>query len=205
MNVSEILRNVWFVSFLSKEDLSLSFLRFQEHYESPQFRDQIFSLEEFKSWYTAQNGQFSYVEDWSGFNVPSYVFKPFVDGKFDPLSPRETALLEVFKHKAQPFYVIATNDVSETLEHEICHALFYVDPGYREAVVALIDSRRDELSEVFAKMRDLGYHEAVFTDEVHAYLSANPDWLDSKGIKFNRDIPKQLQALKAEAMLRNKP
>ena len=58
MNVSEILKDVWFVSFLSKEDLSLSFLRFQEHYESPQFRDQKFSLEEFKSWYTAQNGQF---------------------------------------------------------------------------------------------------------------------------------------------------
>ena len=40
--------------------LASAFLRFQEHYESPKFRGEIFSLEEFMDWYAVEVGNFTY-------------------------------------------------------------------------------------------------------------------------------------------------
>lgn len=201
----EILKNIWLISFDTQEDLALTFLRFQEYYESPRFKGQVFSLDDFKEWYSSQHGgEFSYVDDWSGFNVPSWVMKPFIDGAFDPLSDLEKALIGMLKDKRDPFYLIGTNDSLDALEHEICHALFYVDAAYRDSVTATIEHNREKLREVFDKMTELGYHESVAVDEVHAYLCANPDWLISSGISFDIQISKQLQELRSEAARRNK-
>ena len=45
--------------------LTSTFLRFQEYYESPKFRNLGFSLEEFQDWYvtTRDHGEFSYYSD----------------------------------------------------------------------------------------------------------------------------------------------
>jgi len=204
MKKTQILKNVWLVSFDTQEDLALSFLRFQEHYESPKFRGQIFSLDEFKAWYAAENGSFSYVNDWSGFNIPSSVFDSFKRGDFDPLSERERALMSAFDGDSQPFYVIGTNEGSDALEHEICHALFYVDPAYRAATEKIVSDNLDHLARVFLKVADTGYHESVHVDEVHAYVSANSDWLADSDLKCDTKIVKQLQQLKVEAYIRNR-
>jgi len=89
--------------FPTQRDVTLTLLRFQEHYESPKFRGKIFSLEEFKRWYVANSpngiktGEFTYYTDWNGFNIPSYVLQPFRDGKFNPLSEQERKFLDIFK------------------------------------------------------------------------------------------------------------
>jgi len=204
MRKTQILKNIWLASFDAQEDLAMSFLRFQEHYESPRFRDQIFSLDEFKSWYAAENGSFSYVDDWSGFNIPSSILDSFKRGDFDPLSDREKALISAFNGESQPFYIIGTNEGSDALEHEICHALFYVDAEYRAAAEKIILAHVDQLAPIFLEMAEMGYHESVHLDEVHAYASANPDWLRDNGLKCDRKITKQLQDLKRAAVLRNK-
>jgi hypothetical protein len=204
MKKIEILKNIWLVSFYTQEDLALSFLRFQEYYESPRFRGQTFSLDEFKTWYAAENGSFSYVDDWSGFNIPSSVFGSFKRGDFDPLSGREKALISAFDGEPQPFYVIGTNEGSDALEHEICHALFYVDSEYRSAAKKIISDHLDQLAPIFLEMTKMGYHQSVHVDEVHAYASANPDWLRDSGLKCDRKITQQLQDLKRAAVLRNK-
>jgi len=204
MKKTQILKNVWLVSFDTQEDLALSFLRFQECYESPRFRGQAFSLDEFKAWYAAENGSFSYVDDWSGFNIPSSMFDPFKRGNFDPLSDREKALIAAFVDEPQPFYVIGANEGSDALEHEICHALFYVDPEYRAAAQKIISDNLDKLAHLFLEVADMGYHQSVHVDEVHAYVSANPDWLTDNDLKCDVKITKQLQDLKLKAVLRNK-
>lgn len=204
MKMTQILKSVWLVSFSTDEDLALSFLRFQEHYESPEFRGKFFSLEEFKAWYSKQYGSFSYVSDWSGFNIPSSIFEPFRQGKFDPLSERESILLNAFGSVEPPFYIIGTNNKDEALDHETCHALFYVDPQYREACSSLIIKHRNELNSIFNKINNLGYHDAVAIDEAHAYCSANPDWLLANGIACDPNITKQLRLLKLKAELDNK-
>ena len=60
------------LKFKRKKDLTQTMLRFQEHFESPKFRNKFFSLEEFKAWYitTTPNNKFTYYSDWSGFNFP---------------------------------------------------------------------------------------------------------------------------------------
>jgi hypothetical protein len=83
------------LTFDNQIDLTSTFLRFQEHYESPFFKGKYFTLDEFKEWYikTSPNGKksgkFTYYTDWGGFNIPSYILKPFYNGAFNPLSENE--------------------------------------------------------------------------------------------------------------------
>jgi len=160
---------IYHLSFPNQYLLAATFLRFQEHYESPKFRGRIFDWEEFMDWYAGQKGEFSYLEDWGGFNLPSTVLEPFRSGSFDPLTRKEQALLELVRGLPEPFYVIGTiGGSSEAVAHEIVHGLYYVRPDYRQAVVACLaahDTRR--LRRCLAK---IGYHKAVFDDEINAYV-----------------------------------
>ena len=103
MKVKEIIKNIFHISFSTQHELASTFLRFQEYYESPKFRGKIFSFYEYKKWYTANSpkgkktGKFTYYKDWGGFNIPSYVLKPFYQGKFNPLSNKEKKFLRAFK------------------------------------------------------------------------------------------------------------
>ncbi|MEK7106247.1 MAG: ABC transporter ATP-binding protein, partial [Patescibacteria group bacterium] len=70
-------RSIYLVEAPTQYALASTFLRFQEHYESPKFRGQFFSLEEFMDWYAEEYGNFTYYKDWTGFNIPSYILKSF--------------------------------------------------------------------------------------------------------------------------------
>ena len=92
--------HIHLLSFDTQHDLTSTFLRFQEHYESPRFKGEVFTLDEFQDWYIKnspngiETGKFTYHTDWNGFNIPSHILKPFYEGKFDPLSFDEQAILE---------------------------------------------------------------------------------------------------------------
>ena len=86
--------SVW-VSADSQEELGNTFIRFQEHYENPHFKNQIFTLGQIRSWYSNTYGADTYQNDWSGFNFPSIILKPFREGLFDPLTDEEKALLNI--------------------------------------------------------------------------------------------------------------
>jgi|GEM_PF-791310 len=161
---------IFHVTFRTQHLLASTFLRFQEYYESPEFRDKTFDWEEFMDWYAERKGKFSYLEDWTGFNIPSYVFRPFRHGFFDPLTRKEATLLRMFEDVPEPFYVIGTTGDAdlETSLHEIVHGLFFVDEAYRKEVEATLV--RDELPRLRQALVKEGYHESVFTDEMNAYL-----------------------------------
>ncbi len=165
--------------FNTQFEVASSMLRFQEHYESPFFKDKIFTLEEYKRWYLENSpkgkktGKFTYYTDWSGFNFPSKIFLPFYNGKFDPLSSSEKEVLNMFKENRHPYYVISTfrnnPNLNEILNHEIAHGLFCTDNLYHEAVLGVLNSAN--ISEFKNELRALGgYHEDVLLDEVHAYI-----------------------------------
>jgi len=171
---TEILKNIFLLEFETQLDLTSTFLRFQEHYESPEFRGKLFTLEQYKNWYIKIKGDFTYYTDWSGFNIPSYVLTPFYEGKFNPLSESEKQILELLKDIPQPFYVIGVYDVPDDkqmkhlLEHEIAHRLFYTEPKYREKVLEILE--KYNLDELKDWLRSLdGYHEEVLIDEAHAF------------------------------------
>ena len=87
-----------------------------------------------------------------------------------------------------------SDDPSDTLEHEICHALYYTNDDYRaeiEECLALVD-----LTNMNKMLLDWGYGENVLMDECHAYLSADYDWTYEKHKadtdKFEVKVPKEV-------------
>ena len=165
--------------FNSRKDITSTLLRFQEYYESPEFRNKIFSLKEFKKWYTKNSpngrktGKFTYYEDWGGFNMPSYIFKPFKSGDFDPLSKNEKKILELVSNVKEPFYLIGIfmqhKKVKSLIDHELKHALYYTNKKYKEEVSEILSGC--DLDEIKVKLGRMGYNEAVFADEIHAYAT----------------------------------
>jgi hypothetical protein len=180
--------------FDTQRDVTSTFLRFQEHYESPEFRGKTFSLDEFKKWYVPNSpkgrktGEFTYHTDWNGFNIPSYVLKPFYSGKFNPLTEQERKFLEIFKDEPEPFYIIgvhrATKKLSSLLKHEIAHGLFYTDENYRSEVLGVLSHFDVEPIKVELRSK-AGYHEQVLEDECQAYSIASLK-------KLKTSIPKEL-------------
>lgn len=184
--VRELIEDIVEVHFNDPRDLAATFLRFQEHYESPEFRGKVFTLEEYRRWYIAHSprgqvtGEFTYEEDWAGFNIPSEILEPFYKGKFDPLSEREQMFLKLFEERRRRlFYIIGVSGDAgiHTLKHEIAHGLFYTRPEYRKEVLSILSTispaTRRKIQELF--IRSGGYHPSVFDDETHAYLLSNPD------------------------------
>ncbi|SDP31039.1 ABC transporter ATP-binding protein [Afipia sp. GAS231] len=163
---------IYLLRFKTQYELTSTFLRVQEYYESPRFHGRIFTLEQFMDWYAAQYGSFSYFEDWSGFNVPSTAFQPFFDGKFDPLTEKEKRLLGLFRNLRGRFYVIGIYESGRkgSLTHELAHALFFTDAAYREAVHEAM--RGYDTSALEKKLVEAGYARHVVPDEVQAYIVA---------------------------------
>jgi len=154
-----------------RELLALAFLRMQEHYESPRFRGKVFTHQEYRRWYTEERGSFSYVNDWSGFNVPSLAVRK-VCYEFLNHSRQEKALFrelcetEVFRH--QRFYLIGTCGTHpETLRHEICHGLYFTSRHYKDTARSVI--KRYSLDELRRQLSTMGYHQSVHDDEAQAY------------------------------------
>lgn len=179
------------------EELGQYFLRFQEHYESPEWRGKIFTIGQFRTWYSQKYGVNSYEKDWAGYNIPSYILKPFLSGLFDPLSEQEKELLNLFRYRTDDFYIIGSNDGDDdTLDHEICHALWYTVPKYRSAAQKVLIENQKQLRPVYDYISGMMYDYSVYDDEVHAYMSADLDSLKDEGIEAPENVHKQLRALK---------
>ncbi|MFC1774812.1 ABC transporter ATP-binding protein [Nanoarchaeota archaeon] len=187
MELKTITKKIFLLIFENQYEITSTFLRFQEHYESPEFRGKIFTLEEYKEWYSTIKGSFTYYTDWHGFNIPSHILKPFYEGKFDPLSEKEKKLLGLFKDKKGKFYIIGIHKgvpVSSLLNHEIAHGLFYTDEKYKDSVLEILS--KYDIGDIKEKLRKSGgYHEDVLDDEVHAYSLDNPFSELHKEIKEN--------------------
>lgn len=184
--------SVW-VSADSQHELALTFMRFQEFYESPNpnFQNKIFTVGQLRNWYSETYGANTYHNDWTGFNIPSYVLRPFKDGLFDPLTNEEINLLTLFQYRKDSFYIIGAQDPS-TLRHELAHALYANNPIYKKAVDNLIQKYSTQLLKSKKYILSKGYCKSVIADELQAYITDNEDEFLIKNInkkiiaEFNR-------------------
>ena len=89
---------IWHAYYADQRTLALAFVRMQEFYESPRFCGRVFTLEEFSTWYSQAcgHGEFTYPEDWSGFNVPSTAVRAVRD-RFRGHHQEEKFLLAALK------------------------------------------------------------------------------------------------------------
>ncbi len=189
----KVASGIYLLRFRTQYQLAATFLRVQEYYESPRFHGRVFSLEQYMDWYAGRYGNFTYYQDWSGFNVPSTALQPFYDGKFDPLSEKEKRLLGLFKRLRGRFYVIGVyNDDKHSLTHEIAHALFFIDAGYRKAVQRAM--RAYDTRALQKRLSRAGYARHVVPDETQAYLVA-PSGKLGAGLKRLAPLRRELRAL----------
>lgn len=191
-SIREILPHVYHLHFESGYDLAMHFLRFQEYYESPKYHRRIFSLTEYMEWYAKDHeGSFTYPTDWSGFNVPSWVLQQVREATIPDLNSydlRMFTLIDWVEEREHPhnYYFIGTSsagyrgdeDEKDVLDHEIAHALYTVNPEYREKALALLREWNSapghegcELDTAKMVLKDMGYHESTVEDEIHAYCA----------------------------------
>ena len=126
--------NLFHFHFDTAWDMNMTLIRIQEHYESPKFRNKVFTLEQYMDWYVEAEAKkhkdgtvdFDYTSRVYGLNFPGKVVKSFIN-KFSDLRPREGWFLNTLKHILGPetfeegnFYVIGTfGKEAEALDHEI--------------------------------------------------------------------------------------
>ena len=145
-----------------------SFLRFMEYYESPEFKGKIFTFEDYKHYYRMKHGEFSYYEDWSGFNLKNEVIEPFQAGLFDPLSKEEKFILSVAPDSPKFTIIGVSQEFKSDETHELAHSLYYLYPEYRAEITKLITQEMiDELNPVIL---DGEYVEDNLLDEIQAYM-----------------------------------
>lgn len=199
MKITKITSNILHLKFSSQRALTSTLLRFQEHYENIHFRNKIFTLKEFKSWYTKEKGKFSYYTDWAGFNFPGYIFTPFITNKFKRLSKKEKHVLKRLR-PTEAIYVIGTFRAcgTSTLNHEIAHGLFYTNHSYQKKALKLVRSLPETSRSPITKfLKKHLYHSSVWEDEIHAYLGHSLDMLEQKVIldKHHLRVAKALNKL----------
>jgi hypothetical protein len=186
VKVREVVPDVFHLQFPTQHLMTATFMRFQEHYESPEYAGKVFTHKEFARWYAkdfGEKGRFTYMDDWAGFNIPSKVLDRFRAGDFDPLKRKEKDFLALFAGRTKPFYVIGTYGADgdpETLRHEIAHGLYSTRPDYRARALEIL--KTVALKPVFALIEKLGYHRRSWLDEAHAYLGDDLAYLRKNGI-----------------------
>jgi hypothetical protein len=161
--------------FPSQFDLTSTFIRFQEFYESPnaKFRGRHFTLDEVMDDYVARFSLFSYLEDWNGFNMPGQVFDWAVFVFGDDIRPKEAILRDVvYEHlDSHPYYVIATHGAYDCEKHEIAHALYSLDNAYKIQVDMFIAQIEPPKKSLLIKwLLEEGYCLPVINDEINSYL-----------------------------------
>jgi hypothetical protein len=167
--------SVW-ISADSQDELGLTFMRFQEYYESdnPKFRNNIFTVGQLRHWYSETYGANNYHSTWIGFNFPSRVLIPFKEGLFDPLTPEENRLLELLRYRKDEFYIIGAQNNS-VLRHELAHALYSSNVKYKIEIDNFLYKHRSKLNKTNQYILSKGYCKDVLNDEIQAYITDNDD------------------------------
>lgn len=164
-----------------KYEVASSFVRMAEFYESPfeHIRGHHFSLDTYMDTYARANSdQFTYFEDWEGFNFPGESVLKFMDLFADDIRRKEYTILNTILANiniSQKFYVIATTG-DRALNHEYAHALYYINPEYRVACDNIYEKMsKKALYNIHKYLKDKGYTEFTFKDETQAYLGTTTD------------------------------
>jgi len=197
LQLKEILPGIYHIKFPSQYELTSTFMRLQEFYESSfeEIRNQYFTVEQYMDRYAQEFGNFTYFSDWNGFNVPGDVigrfFRKFSNIKsrhtYQYLTIKEKRLLKLVLSLIQSdtnFYLIATHD-DQSLQHEIAHGFWYLNDKYQKAMMKLV-SKYEHANEFKALLQKEGYGDNVLDDEIHAYLVDSPKSYLKKKFKFKQ-------------------
>lgn len=184
--MSEVKPRIFFLDFENQYDCSMTFLRYQEYYESPnsKFRGKQFEIIEFMEWYSQKYGQgaFTYAVDWDGFNIPAKVIDNILRMGITDYNMYDGIMEDVWnkclqKYPDEKFYIIGAVGQGLTMKHEIAHGFFYTQPKYKKAMAELVKSLpKKYYKSMCDDLERIGYAPKVYIDECQAYLATGlPD------------------------------
>ncbi len=206
MKIKKLSPGIYHAETTYPKELAMTFLRFEESYESTKFRGRFFTLLDFRKWFVKsakipKKRRRLYYKSWEAFNIPSFILKPFYNGKFNPLSDEERSLLnEAAKIKERKFCIIGTSKKTtrKYLKHEIAHCLYFLHWRYRHnarKILHQIDKiQKKKLLHILSK-EEL-YSDNVLIDELHAYLLTELDFFDRGTVNVKSLKPIQIQLKK---------
>jgi hypothetical protein len=179
-SIDQVVPKVFHLQFQDRFELGAHFLRYQEYYESPKFRACDFDILTYVKWYVREhNGNFSYFNDWEGFNLPAEELLKCAAGVKDP-NPYDRFMESVARwcisQGGYKVYLIGstTGTKVQCLHHEIAHGLWYTNPDYRDDQISnirLFCYRHQPLWEELDKWLRKSYASTVIDDEAQAYLA----------------------------------
>lgn len=181
--------------------LAMTFLRMQEHYESPKFRGQAFTLESYMDWYAharPAKGAFTYPKDWTGFNVPSRAVS-FVYAKMKPWTMWERQLFTQLEDMrlfpfGPRFYLIGTSDAAADLPHELRHGMYDCDIAYRAIVNSIVKRYLSSIKPFTRWLLSKDYTEETLIDEIQAW--ALTGWPEGVRVtKVMREMRRELKSV----------
>lgn len=171
------LRNrLYELRFDDSYEMCMTFLRYQETYESPRYVGRKFTLAEYMSWYCkeqSKDGSFSYPTDWGGFNLPVDIITQVHERGIDDPNHYDAlmwSLSRVISSQCDGAYLIGVGKTAELDEHEMTHAMFHIDDEYRAKVLDVLAKSPDLVNKLKAILLNNGYAEVTGLDEVNAYV-----------------------------------
>ena len=170
-------------------DRAMLFCRYQEFYESPykNIRGKYFTWEAFMRTYTKERKaeSFTYPYDWSGYNIPSSSLDKSID-VFYKESEYDKIMNDIYFHcsidsqnknkgSRHKWYLIGADFAeSQTMRHEIAHALYFTNPRYAARMNKVIGSMRKSHFNFLKKaLIKMGYADdnKIIYDEIQAFMS----------------------------------
>lgn len=183
MKCKKLAKNLLLFTFKTQKEISMTFCRVEEFYESPLKRlvGQKFDMFTFLDQQMNDKGEIDYFSYWTGFNIPGDSVLKWCELHLQELTPLEHELINNITSKVdvtKPFYIIGAKEKdANTLDHEIAHALYYLNKLYAlqmtKAIYNFYKKDRKNYVKIVKALKEMGYNESVIKDEVQAYMSTS--------------------------------
>jgi len=166
---------VLIIEFDSFRDMRLSAWRISDFYEGKEgINGKYFTIHEYLDTYLDENCEITAWNTWEGYNFPKSAIMDFEGKFFRDISYREQRIIALCNRIPDDGYVIVDmKGDTLTRVHELCHAYYFTNKGYREQADEIVNSIP---LDIFGKFVDcltkMLYIPEVMTDEIQAYLTA---------------------------------
>lgn len=164
------------LKFKTIPDLTKSFFRMAEYYDGDQKKKHVDMAEFLDDWMDRQ-GNADYFKFWDGFNITDSAFRSWRRsvGKLSQAEQTAVDAVDRATKGMKKFCVMGVSgDDPATMQHELFHAKYYLDPDFKRNADQLFDEcRNDPVIKTMTKIlkTKLDYHTNI-EEEIAAYLYA---------------------------------
>jgi hypothetical protein len=183
MKCKKLGKQLLLFTFKTQKEITMTFFRMEEYYESPikGLYQNKFDVFDFLNESMDDNGHIDYFSKWIGFNIPGHSIRDWSELHCPNYTPKEAEVLNHINSKvdtSQPFYIIAAKEgKTDVMDHEIAHALYYLDKGYKTVMNIKVSQFKKQFPVQYLKvqswLKQMGYNKSVFMDETQAYMSTS--------------------------------